>query len=252
MDTKITEIEILLDKLNLLFGSIKNDGQIDKLELELLKRYTQQLHDKVQSVEALKVQTEMPKPIIQQVIKPEEPLAEQDISPMVDEQKTVEKIIPVGEPKLEPIIEKIVEKINPEVVSPIKVESPVVEKKDPPIAKPETKKKLIAQEEVEDEEYSTGLNNKLFNDKKTLADKISSVKGKDIKSVIDLNEKLFFINKLFKGDKDAYEQSIKTLNVIPNLTEAERFIGSDLKHKFQWQDEAAIERLKEVVRAKFE
>lgn len=37
MDTKITEIEILIDKLNLLFASVKSDGQLDKFEVELLK-----------------------------------------------------------------------------------------------------------------------------------------------------------------------------------------------------------------------
>jgi hypothetical protein len=47
MDTKITEIEILLDKLNLLFASIKNDGVIDKVEMELLRKYVQQLQDKL-------------------------------------------------------------------------------------------------------------------------------------------------------------------------------------------------------------
>ncbi len=253
MDTKITEIEILLDKLNLLFGSIKNDGQIDKLEMELLKRYVQQLHDKVQTFEVQKVQSVVEHPIIQQVIKQEEPPVQQVIQPKIEEEKKEEIKIPIVEPKAEPIIEKVNVVIPPVEIPPVIVEQALPETKEQPVVKQEAKKKLIAQvDEEEEEDFNTGLNNKHFKDKKTLADKISSSKEKDLKNVIHLNEKLFFISKLFKGDKDAYEQSIKTLNAFSNFQEADRFIINDLKVKLQWQDEDAIERLKEVVRAKFE
>lgn len=248
MDTKITEIEILLDKLNLLFGTIKNDGRVDKLELELLKRYVQQLQDKVQSIEVKNPPLPVPQPIIEPVLKQEEPTVEKVIVPIIEEKKTIENNNQTNKSD-----EEIIETAPPVILPPVKIEQPEIKKVDAPEIKQPEKKKLIAQDDDnEDAAYNSGLNNKLFKDKKTLADKIISAKSKDIKSIIDLNDKLFFISKLFKGDKDAYDQSIKTLNTFATFTEANQFVQFDLKTKFQWKDGEAFERLIEVVRSKFE
>ncbi|MBK9506548.1 MAG: hypothetical protein IPO03_14390 [Bacteroidetes bacterium] len=91
----------------------------------------------------------------------------------------------------------------------------------------------------------------MYKDKKTLADKLTSSKGKDLKSVIDLNEKLFFINKLFKGDKEAYENTIKQLNMVTGYEEGKQLIVADLANKYNWKDKEAIERLTEVIQQKF-
>ena len=274
MDTKITEIEILLDKLNLLFESVKNDGAIDKVELELLKKYVQQLQNKLNEADTNPV---APKVIIPEIKTPEiQPIVE---TPVVEvkqpeikqpEVKVVQEVIketPQVIEKIEtpPVIEKIetppVVKIEvPQVVE--KVE-PVIEKKEiPPVEeKPvvqapvsgnEKKPLAIMDDDDEEDDYNTGLNNKLTKEKKTIADKITSSKGKDLKAIIDLNEKLFFINKMFKGDKDAYEACIKSLNGLTDFASAQRFIQSELIPKYQWKDEEAIERITEVVQRKFE
>ena len=274
MDTKITEIEILLDKLNLLFESVKNDGAIDKVELELLKKYVQQLQNKLNEADTNPV---APKVIIPEIKTPEiKPIVE---TPVVEvkqpeikqpEVKVVQEVIketPQVIEKIEtpPVIEKIetppVVKIEvPQVVE--KVE-PVIEKKEiPPVEeKPvvqapvsgnEKKPLAIMDDDDEEDDYNAGLNNKLTKEKKTIADKITSSKGKDLKAIIDLNEKLFFINKMFKGDKDAYEACIKSLNGLTDFASAQRFIQSELIPKYQWKDEEAIERITEVVQRKFE
>lgn len=278
MDTKITEIEILLDKLNLLFTSVKNDGEIDKVEMELLKKYTQQLYDKVHGVSNQKmpepvkipvVKTEVPEPIIEKIEKPVEHIIPPVEKPM-PEIKPIEKHIPE-------IIEQI--KITPEVIEPpvvkkeippveeivvppvvkveekpiIKKEEPVVEQKQtvqPPVSGNE-KKPFVRVSDDEDEEAGSGLSNKLNRDKKTLADKLTSSKGKDLKSIIDLNEKLYFVSKMFKGDKEGYEHAIKSINNMQDVAEFNRYLQSTLIPKYQWTDEEAIERFTEVIHQKF-
>ena len=283
MDTKITEIEILLDKLNLLFESVKNDGAIDKVELELLKKYVQQLQNKLNEADTNPV---APKVIIPEIKTPEiKPIVE---TPVVEvkqpeikqpEVKVVQEVIketPQVIEKIEtpPVIEKIetppvIEKIETPPVVKIEVPQvvekvePVIEKKEIPLVeeKPvvqapvsgnDKKPLAIMDDDDEEDDYNTGLNNKHHKEKKTLADKITSSKGKDLKAIIDLNEKLFFINKMFKGDKDAYEACIKSLNGLTDFASAQRFIQSELIPKYQWKDEEAIERITEVVQRKFD
>ncbi len=276
MDTKITEIEILLDKLNLLFTSVKNDGEIDKVEMELLKKYTQQLYDKVHGVNNQKMPEQLKQPVVKNEV----------VETIIE--KPVEQIIPPVEkpmPEIKPIekhIPEIIEqiKITPEVIEPpvvkkeippveeivvppvvkveekpiVKKEEPVVEQKQtiqPPVSGNEKKPIVRLSDDEDEEEVSSGLSNKLNRDKKTLADKLTSSKGKDLKSIIDLNEKLFFVSKMFKGDKEGYEHAIKSINNMQDVEEFNRYLQSTLIPKYQWTDEEAIERFTEVIHQKF-
>ena len=283
MDAKITRVEVLLDKLNMVFAEVKSDGSLDPLELELLRKYTRQLAETLDlPLEAghniTPVTTIPPVEKIQEVNLPPAPV-EIPVEPiMVKTEEVIMKIVADDEietpivikPKIEtvPVVEEklpVVEKeIIVEPVKPVLEENPVkeiippaVEKKEElPPAKKETpvKKPLVKSVESDDDEdeQTAGLSDKLqTGNKKTLADKISAHKAKDLKSVIPLNDKLLITKSLFGGDKDAYEHTIKALNNMQSLTSAEQFIHGELKSKFNWQDEDAIERLIEMVQLKF-
>lgn len=276
MDTKITEIEILLDKLNLLFASIKTDGVLDKVEKELLKKYVQQLQDKLNAdaeqkivppvvipvAKVEEVKKEVEKTVIPEINIPVPPVEVPKVEKIVEPILNKEEIAPITKaPVVEPIINpiKVEEKKEEQIIPPVEiekqkiVETPVV-KKSPEVKPPVSgndKKPLAILDEEEEEDFNAGLNNKLYKDKKTLADKLTSSKGKDLKNVIDLNEKLFFINKLFKGDKEAYENTIKQLNLVASYDEGKQLIIAELANKFNWKDKEAIERLTDVIEQKF-
>lgn len=276
MDTKITEIEILLDKLNLLFASIKNDGVLDKVEKELLKKYVQQLQDKLNAdaeqkivppvvipvAKVEEVKKEVEKTVIPEINIPIPPVEVPKVEKIVEPILNKEEIAPITKaPVVEPIVNpiKVEEKKEEQIIPAVEiekqklVETPVV-KKSPEVKPPVSgndKKPLAILDEEEEEDFNAGLNNKLYKDKKTLADKLTSSKGKDLKNVIDLNEKLFFINKLFKGDKEAYENTIKQLNLVASYDEGKQLIVADLANKFNWKDKEAIERLTDVIQQKF-
>lgn len=239
------EIEILLDKINLLFASIKSDGKLDKFELALLAKYIQQLQDKVGAAEATLIAAPIQKPVVEEkksvipepiIVKEEIPVKEEIAPPIIPITKIVEEVV----------VPKVKEERIPEPkIMPEKVDIPVEKKHDKkPIV-------LIKDDEVDEEEYNSGLNNKLFKDKKTIADKLSSGKEKDIKSLIDINDKLFFIKKLFKGDAAAYDQTLKTLNSMTDFNQASKLIEVELQNKFGWSNNEDVERLMEIVKTKF-
>ncbi len=239
MDTKITELEIMIDKLNILFQSVKSDGELDKFEIELLKKYVLQMQEKLNAWQVvqpptLKIEkTEIPA-IIQ--VEPQQEINATEIIKI--EEKPLEKEVVDQE------IEKEIQIYNP----------PVVELKldlNPPKQKEE--KKLVEKlRDLSDDEKNKALNVKLSSNKKTLAERIQSSKAKDIISVIDLNDKLFFIKDLFSGDVDGYNSVLKKINTMLTFEEVKGYIKNDVSKQYDFSEEESVDRFLEVVKMKFE
>ncbi len=248
MDTKITEIEILIDKLNLLFNSVKSDGQLDKFEIELLKKYVRQLQEKLDSLGEPNKQ---------------ENKREINVIPIIPVEKVIPKVLP--DEIVPPVIfkeekqekeneEPIGQVIQPEKEIPKVIENPYAEKKKEEI-KPlveEHKKPIHKLKETAEEELNKALNVKLASNKKTLAERIHSHKAKEITSVIDLNDKLFFIKELFNGDVNGYALVLKKINAMNSFEEVKKYIQNELSSQFNFSEEESVERFLEVVKLKFE
>lgn len=266
MDAKITQIEVLLDKLNLLFAQVKEDGKLDRLEQELMMKYTRQLSEllhtdipvtvpPVQRTEK-PVETVIP-PVMEVIPEIVEPVMEE---PQPDPEPEPEVLLP---DELNPVPQAEVEAPAPEEIR--KVEPPVLgtreiieevrpePKPEPPVTA--TKKPLVTHDDTDDEEEGAhgGLHKKLsgHGSKKTLADKIIAHKSKDLKSVIDLNARISLTRLLFDNDKHAFDSAIKTLNETASYAEAEHYILEDLRRKMGWKDFKAINQLLDLVKLKF-
>jgi len=72
--------------------------------------------------------------------------------------------------------------------------------------------------------------------KQSLSDKLKLSPIKDLKAAIGLNQKVTFINVLFKGSDKEFKNAIGTINNFNNLSEAKIYIQSNLANKFQWDD----------------
>lgn len=244
MDTKITEIEILLDKLNLLFNSVKSDGQLDKVEIELLKKYVNQLQDKLNAISHAR-KSDIPVTPVTQIISDPPANIPKVIVPDVklkEEVPVIENSIPV-EKTIVPEKEEL--KIHDTPVAEIKKEEirTVVNEEKKPIHK---------LKEVASDELNKALNIKLSSNKKTLAERIHSSKAKEITSVIDLNDKLFFIKELFKGDANGYSAVLKKINAMGSIDEVKKYIQDDLTSQYNFSDKESVDRFLEVVKLKFE
>ncbi|MFT4777586.1 MAG: hypothetical protein ACJAU0_001507 [Flavobacteriales bacterium] len=73
----------------------------------------------------------------------------------------------------------------------------------------------------------------------SLAQKLRKTPIDDLRKAIGLNQKFLLINELFDGDADTYNASIDQLNSSSGFETASGWIHSELRNRFQWDDESA-------------
>lgn len=96
------------------------------------------------------------------------------------------------------------------------------------------------------------VNERLREEKKELGDILSEEPIKDLKKAISINDRIVYINELFKGDETAYERSIKTLNHFTIYPEAEYFIKRELKLRLQWDDKnPLVQQFDHLIKRRF-
>ena len=103
-------------------------------------------------------------------------------------------------------------------------------------------------------EFSTGetLGEKMMGDDHSLAAKLQQTPGRDLKSVIGINDKFLFVNELFGGSMEKYNKSIENLNDLKTLNGAMIYLN-ELKIELQWNSSnEAYLKLRELVTRKFE
>ena len=139
--------------------------------------------------------------------------------------------------------------------------------KDNPLIMPRLDEERMAEkEEIEREssdvfneddaefELSTGetLGEKMMSEDHSLAAKLQQTPGRDLKSVIGINDKFLFVNELFGGSMEKYNKSIENLNDLKTLNGAMIYLN-ELKIELQWNSSnEAYMKLKELVSRKFE
>ncbi|MGO4289057.1 hypothetical protein [Chitinophaga sp. RAB17] len=81
------------------------------------------------------------------------------------------------------------------------------------------------------------LNDRLRQQQVEVAQKLGELPINDLRAAIGINDKYQFIQELFRGDKDLYERSIKTINECGNLQEADYWIQREIKIIQGWEDD---------------
>ena len=103
-------------------------------------------------------------------------------------------------------------------------------------------------------ELSTGdtLGEKMMGEDHSLAAKLQQNPGRDLRSVIGINDKFLFVNELFGGSMEKYNKSIDNLNDLKTLNGALIYLN-ELKIELQWNNSnEAYQKLADLVRRKFE
>ncbi|HRN55107.1 MAG TPA: hypothetical protein PLL71_01575 [Agriterribacter sp.] len=96
------------------------------------------------------------------------------------------------------------------------------------------------------------LNERLFERKTELGEKLKEEPLKDIKKAVGVNDRFIFISELFRGDEDMYERSLKTINRFTIYPEAEFWIQRELKLKLGWNEEhPAVKQFDQLVKRRF-
>lgn len=81
------------------------------------------------------------------------------------------------------------------------------------------------------------LNDRLRQQQVEVAQKLGEMPINDLRAAIGINDKYQFIQELFRGDRDLYERSIKTINECGNLQEADYWIQREIKIIQGWEDD---------------
>jgi hypothetical protein len=101
-------------------------------------------------------------------------------------------------------------------------------------------------------QQSTSLNDRLRQDSRGIGDRLGEMPVRDLRQAIGINDKFRFIQELFRGDVDAYERSVKTINEFKTQQEAEYWIERELKIRQGWDDEhSAVQQFYNLVRKRF-
>lgn len=86
-------------------------------------------------------------------------------------------------------------------------------------------------------EHVPSLNDRLKRQDIELGTKLTDSQSvADLSKAIGVNDKFLFINELFRGDRNMFDRSVKTINGCGSLAEAEYWIGRELKIKLGWQE----------------
>ena len=106
--------------------------------------------------------------------------------------------------------------------------------------------------ETNEPQEEKSLNDILKEDKTEISQTLESTPVQDLRQAIGINDRFVFINGLFAGKDDLYEQSIKTLNRINNLSEADNWMARELKTKLNWDNNSqAVQQFYKLVKRKF-
>jgi hypothetical protein len=133
---------------------------------------------------------------------------------------------------------------NPNVESAvIEPEVQVTEAEQPIPTNPEpvidNQPKTKAEPEPAKEDKPLSLNQRIaaqLKEKQAAADQPVDAPITDIKTAINLNDKMLFIKELFHGYPLAYSEAIEIVNRFKNFEEADRFLKTNYVIKNNWED----------------
>lgn len=89
-------------------------------------------------------------------------------------------------------------------------------------------------------------------EEKSLAEKLQKNPVSDLKKSIGINEKFAFINELFDGDLNCYNEAIDVLNKSEGHANAVNYLEQTLATKYNWNGESdSYLRLKDLIDRRF-
>lgn len=244
-DKIIVHLEKIVERNNFLN---KKDENISLIELDILMQDMRDLYDIYAQI---KKKIEEKDHVSKPEIKREAVVREEPSRPQPEEVKVEEKII--EEVKPEP--EKMPDNTSKATIQEVVPETP---------SKPENNNKASVGDKYEDEKQPIG--EKLVSIESSVHDKIvvnkedNSIGARlqqksinSLKDAIGVNEKFLFINELFNGNIQAYNEAVEKLNNFKDINEAFEYINI-LTTDFSWdgnRSASTIEKFASLVQRRY-
>ena len=253
LNTALEEMEIVLNELNEQFKTIKkNEVRVPQIEIDIIMATMRRLYESMSYLHKQKPEEQVEKAkeikqeateIIEEIEIVVEAVSEvsEEAAP-IDEIDNIEKVTNDFQEEID-ALEEIVQNEYEELKAEAYEET--VEEKEAEKPKPS----LLLQ--FEDEIFSVNDSVAQKAEDKSLVNKLNNTRIENLKSAIGINDKFYFINELFSGNSQAYEDVIYTLNNFKRFEEAMQYT-STLKHKYDWNTETeAYQKLTRFLERKF-
>lgn len=214
------QAQILLEKINALWRSINaSHGPVSAIERDLMLSYIRQLYNVFLDFNQLQSLPAVPPPPQQRPTPvPPPPVTETPVAPP----PAPAPVQPA--PKPQPVVPP-----PPQVVVPPPAPKPQAAAPATPPPPPPAARSVAGFESLFGVQQSNDLSNKLS--KQPIA---------DLTKAFAINDKLLYINDLFKKDKDAFAENVRQLNSFDNFEQAKARIVQ-LAQQNQWMDEERVE-----------
>lgn len=232
-------IEILtkdIQEIENIVSNYKNYSQIPPIEIDRVLSRIRNLYDSL-----ILLKNASTEPVTEDLEITSQTKSETEIEESVSAGKTEQ---PKDDKLIEVEEEKAIESTD-DTKSPVKISQDLPLEKEKPVdikKEPETLADLF-------------LNSKSFRSEKLaeknpvmdLSSKLQSQPISDIGSAIGLNDKFLFINELFNGNSEKFEETISYLNNAPNFNDAFNY----LNEHFDWEMEnPSVQKLLDLARRK--
>ncbi|MDA3906403.1 MAG: hypothetical protein PF484_10035 [Bacteroidales bacterium] len=265
INTAFEEMEIVLNELNEQFETIKkNEARIPQIEIDIIMASIRKLYEsmshlnrQLQFAQINKTVEIVTEKVESDIDMKSESITENIISNKPDAK--VEETIPeetklfdedLGYEKVTKDFLHETGNLEDEAKSELQEEIPEKEIPEAIITKSEeSKPSLLLQ--FEDEIFSINESVAQKGKDKSVVNKLSNTRIENLKSAIGINDKFYFINELFSGNSQAYEDVIYTLNNFKRFEEAMQYV-STLRHRYDWKTDAeAYQKLSHFLERKF-
>jgi hypothetical protein len=231
----ITRLGMLIqDKLNKL-----NAGNLAAAELDELKELTNELNERIvilqykaHESQLLKMASQIleekkPEPVIEPIKlnlgSVSTPTPIEPVKQLINDVPAEEKVQPAIQPNK--VIQTLLINDEPVVEQPVAKTEPVASKVETAIPKNESVAAVIEAPVINQQ-----------NGKLTLAERMQKTKIDDLNKVIGLNQKFLFMNSLFEGENNSYNDAIEKLNRMPTVADARHYIR-ELAYIYSWNFE---------------
>jgi len=238
----LLHIEELINKLDEQQQRLQSfEGEIPALETDLLQRQVRLLYEYALELDKMRKLTA---PVAPHVVPESKPVVEAENNAASTVNAVAQPTVAEAQPISEPLQESPSEQIIVEADQRKETAADIL-----PVAGIKVKKKKGDVNTVLFKESPT-IGDR-FEDEPTIHERIASVQPSrtvashqqrkpisDLKKAIGLNEKFLFINHLFDGNLQVYNQAIEYLDASPSKVAAKEYIQNTLVAQFGWEPES--------------
>lgn len=192
------------EKLSSFYTQVSNDGEVNKIELDLLKSYVLNFYESISGLSSQGTSiSPQPQQVVEKVVAP----AVTPVAPVASTPLATTAEAPIAE-------QAPAENIIQEVEAPASIQSPEIEAL-----------------------FSLETGNEI-------SDKLSMTPISDVTKAMNINEKIFTVKELFGGDKEIFDTTMNKLNGFSTYEEARSYLTEEVVEANGWLEASKSKKVK--------